>query len=120
MKRPHADPAATPTARPLPRMMIGFIVRRCTKDLGHHPTPAEFANWANAQDDKDTLRLFGRAISEREAEVILKHRARLVSAKSARADEEYVPADDLSVAHGGNVVTLADARAKLPAKRRAK
>ena len=120
MKRPQPDIAATQSTRPLPRMMIGFIVRRCTNDLGHHPTPAEFAHWANAQEDQDTLHLFGRAISEREAAVILKHQARLVSAKSARPDEEHVPVDELGVPCGSNVVTLADVRVKLQAKRRAK
>ena len=120
MKRPDHDTDATPVARPLPRMMIGFIVRRCTNELGHDPTPAEFANWANAQEGTETLHLFGRAISEREAEVILKHRARLVSAKSARPDEEHVPTDEFGVAYGANVVTRAYARLKLQAKRRAK
>ena len=35
----------------LPKMMIGFVVRRCTVELGRAPTPAEFAAWANASDD---------------------------------------------------------------------
>ena len=29
------------------KMMLGFIVRRCAADLGHAPTPDEFAKWAN-------------------------------------------------------------------------
>jgi hypothetical protein len=55
-------------------MMIGFIVRRCTIDLGHPPTPAEFAQWANAQSHEEARHLFCRAITEREAGVIWKHR----------------------------------------------
>lgn len=120
MKRQESDATLAPCARPLPRMMIGFIIRRCIVELGHHPTPAEFATWANAQGDEDSRHLFGRAISEREAGVILKHQARLVSAKSARPDEEYVAADALSLPAGGNVIALADARLKVRPKRRAK
>jgi hypothetical protein len=101
-------------------MMIGFIVRRCINELGRHPTPAEFAAWANARDGEESLHLFGRAISEREAEVILKHRARLVSARSALPDEEYIPDDGTAVVGGTNVVTLSDVRVKLQKKRRAK
>lgn len=119
MKRPESDATLPPIARPLPRMMIAFVVRRCTIDLGHRPTPSEFAAWANAQGD-DQSRLFGRAITEHEASVILKHQARLVSAKSARADEEYDPDADLPSPRGANVVTLADARQKAQSKRRAK
>ncbi len=81
--------------------MLGFIVRRCTIDLGHPPTPAEFAVWANAQSHEESRHLFGRAISEREAGVILKHQARLVSAKSARPDEEYVPDVPLAAPESG-------------------
>jgi hypothetical protein len=119
MNRREPD-ATAPVTQPLPRMMIAFIVRRCTIDLGHAPTAAEFATWANAQSDTSSRHLFGRAISEREAGVILKHQARLVSAKSARPDEEYVPADELVFSAGSNVVAFADARAKLRRKRRVK
>lgn len=116
MKRPEPDATLPPIARPLPRMMIAFVVRRCTIDLGHRPSAAEFAAWANCQGD-DQSRLFGRAISEHEAGVILKHQARLVSAKSARPDEEFEPVDELAVPPGANVVALADVRAKARTKR---
>lgn len=116
MKRREPE-ASAPVAHPLPRMMLAFIVRRCTIDLGHQPTAAEFAAWANAQTDTQSRHLFGRAISEREAGVILRHQARLVSAKSARPGEEYVPTDDLVFPAGGNVVALADVRAKMRKRR---
>ena len=99
----------TPTRR-LPRMMIGFVVRRCCIELGHMPTPAEFATWANQGD----VRLFGRAISEAEARVILRHQARLVTAKSATPTERSVESDDLTAAP--NVVRLADVRARRAAR----
>jgi hypothetical protein len=95
----------TPVAR-LPKMMIGFVVRRCIVALGRVPTAAEFAAWANGGD----ARLFGRQISVAEAAVILRHRARLVTAKSAAAEEQCVEVDDLAAA--ANVVRLADARAR--------
>jgi len=98
-----------PTAR-LPRMMIAFVVRRCTVELGHAPTPAEFAAWANAGD----ACLFGRPISALEAGVILRHQARLVTAKSATPDERYVDID--AVAALPNVVRLADVRARRAAR----
>ena len=31
------------------KMMLGFIVRRCAADMGHTPSPGEFAEWANGQ-----------------------------------------------------------------------
>jgi hypothetical protein len=99
----------------LPRMMIGFIVRRCAVDLGRSPNAAEFAAWANEQNDGDRpFCLFGRPIDEREAAVILKHRARLVSAKSASPDEVYVEEEILAPAErAANVVDLAAVRARL-------
>ncbi len=105
----------TGTAR-LPKMMIGFVVRRCTIDLGRAPTAAEFAAWANSCGDHgERYCLFGRPIDEREAHLILKHQARLVSARSAAAHEQYVAPDDLPAlgAAGPNVVRLADVRARL-------
>jgi hypothetical protein len=98
---------STPTQR-LPKMMIGFVVRRCCIELGRMPTPAEFATWANAGD----VRLFGRPISEAEAGVILRHQARLVTAKSATPTEQYVEIDELPA----NVVRLSDARARRAAR----
>jgi hypothetical protein len=96
---------STPAAR-LPRMMIAFVVRRCSVELGRRPTAAEFAAWANGGGS----RLFGRPISEAEAGVILRHQRRLVTAKSAAVDEQYVEADELVTAP--NVVRLADVRAR--------
>ena len=95
---------STPAAR-LPKMMIGFVVRRCVVDLGRRPTAAEFAAWANG----GTTNIFGRAISEAEAGVILRHQARLVTAKSAAEDEQYAALDELAATP--NVVRLADVRA---------
>ena len=96
---------STPATR-LPRMMIGFVVRRCTVELGHAPTAAEFADWANGGN----VHLFGRPISEAEAGVILRHQRRLVTARSAAAEERYVELDGLALAP--NVVRLADVRAR--------
>jgi hypothetical protein len=98
---------STPTAR-LPKMMIGFVVRRCCVELGRRPTPAEFATWANEGD----VRLFGRPISEAEAGVILRHQARLVTAKSATPTEQYVEIDEPAP----DVVRLADVRARRAAR----
>jgi hypothetical protein len=96
---------STPAAR-LPKMMIGFVVRRCVVELGRRPTAAEFAAWANG----GTANIFGRPISEAEAELILRHQARLVTAKSAADDEQYVEFDALAAAP--NLVRLADVRAR--------
>lgn len=93
----------------IPKMMIGFVIRRCTVALGHPPDAKEFAAWANNQvSGRRRYCLFGRPITEREARVILKHQARLVSAKSARPEEQHVEEDSaLSVS---NVVSLDRAR----------
>jgi hypothetical protein len=99
----------------LPRMMLGFVVRRCAVALGRSPSAAEFAAWANDHGtDGERYCLFGRPISEDEARLILAHPGRLVTAKSARAEEEHRedewgrPVDAL-----GNVVSLAEIRARL-------
>lgn len=94
-----------PTAS-LPKMMLGFVVRRCVVALGHQPTAAEFADWANSGN----VRLFGRPITEADAGVILRHRARLVTAKSATSDEHYVEVDELAAAP--NLVRLANLRGR--------
>lgn len=66
-------------AEPL-RIMLGFVVRRCAVALGHPPTPAEFAEWANNQrDSRGRYRIFGRAITAGDARVILRHPGRLVT-----------------------------------------
>ena len=100
---------STPATR-LPKMMIGFVVRRCTIELGRRPTAAEFAVWANARRGRDA-HLFGRPISEAEAGLILRHQARLVTAKSAAPDEQYVEVDEFAAA-GPNVIRLDQARAR--------
>jgi hypothetical protein len=74
---------------PLPKMMLGFVVRRCTVALGHAPSAKEFAAWANAQEGEGRLAcLFGRPISEREAVLILRHPQRPVSARGAKPHEQ--------------------------------
>jgi len=108
----------------LPKMMIAFVVRRCAIDLGREPTAAELAAWANRQGSgRDTHCLFGRAITETEASVILRHPGRLVTASSAAPHEQ----DDGAVAgyEGGvemplpdNVLRLSDARRRKRTPRR--
>ncbi|MBI1813767.1 MAG: hypothetical protein HYR72_02180 [Deltaproteobacteria bacterium] len=88
---------------PLPKMMLGFVVRRCTVALGHAPSAKEFAAWANAQvDDGRPARLFGRPISEREAALILRHPERPVSARGAKPHEQISDAPP----HASNVIPL--------------
>ena len=42
-------------------MMLGFIVRRCAADIGHPPSPDEFAKWANGDNLKGSrFCLFGQ------------------------------------------------------------
>lgn len=62
------------------RMMLGFVVRQCAADLGHPPTADELADWANnRRHPRGSFCLFGRAISAREARVILGHPERMVT-----------------------------------------
>ena len=71
---------------PQPKMMLGFIIRRCAVALGRQPTPAELAEWANNQRDAmGRYRIFGRAITTRDAEVMMKHPGRLVSVRGVQA-----------------------------------
>ena len=64
------------------RMMLGFIVRRCARDIGHPPTPEEFADWANNQEENgERHSLFGRPLSPSAAGIILRHPGRLVTAR---------------------------------------
>jgi len=82
-----AAPPATEAADPIAagKMMLGFVVRECTIALGHAPSPAELATWANhQQDDRGEFCLFGRAITPAEAAVILKHPGRPVSVRHER------------------------------------
>ena len=68
------------------RVVLGLVVRECAVTLGRDPSPREFADWANHQrDGRGDFCLFGRAISEGEAKVILKHPAREVRVRPARA-----------------------------------
>lgn len=62
------------------KMMLGFIVRRCAADIGHPPTPDEFASWANEQrEGAKRYCLFGKAISPSVAKVMFSQPGRLVS-----------------------------------------
>ena len=95
----------------LPKMMLGFVVRRCAAALGHTPSPEEFAEWANNyRDGERTVFLFGRPISIREAHLILRHPARAVSARSAAPAEQLVIDETLP---STNVVSFTTAAARL-------
>jgi hypothetical protein len=64
------------------KMMLGFIVRRCAADIGHMPTPDEFAAWAN--DQKENGRrycLFGKPISPSAAKIMFGQPGRLVTVR---------------------------------------
>jgi len=62
------------------KIMLGFIVRRCAADLGHPPTPVEFAKWANGgyQGGKRFC-LFGKEISPSAAKIMFDQPGRLVT-----------------------------------------
>lgn len=77
----------------LPKVSIGFVVRRCVLALGRQPTAREFSEWANTAGEGGTA-LFGRRVNVQEAEVILRHQGRPVTARSAQPFE-VVRADDL-------------------------
>lgn len=95
----------------LPKMMIGFVVRRCAVELGRMPTAAELATWANA-GSAGGVHVFGRPISEAEAGVILRHQARLVSARSARGEETWRDDEGVTAPAAPNVIRLAAVRAR--------
>jgi hypothetical protein len=104
----------------LPKMMLGFVVRRCAVDLGRAPTAAELAAWANGDDNRP--RPFGRSITEGEAQAILNHQSRLVSAQSASTserhrDEEEWTAPPTDLGSGDNVVDLFEFRERRAAAR---
>jgi len=68
-----------------PKMMLGFVVRQCAVALGHRPSPAELAEWANNQRDaRGRYRIFGRAITPSEAQVMLRHPGRMVTVSGGR------------------------------------
>jgi hypothetical protein len=65
------------------KMMLGFIVRRCAADLGHAPTPDEFAEWANGRrENGDSHCLFGKAISPAIAKVMFSQPGRWVTVRT--------------------------------------
>ena len=65
------------------KVMLGFVVRRCARELGHTPTPHEFAAWANNQSlDGERYNIFGQAISAEAAKVMLRRLDRLVTIRS--------------------------------------
>jgi hypothetical protein len=67
-----------------PKMMLGFVIRRCAVALGHSPSPAELAEWANNQrDTRGRYKIFGRAITVEDARVIMKNPGRLVTVRGA-------------------------------------
>lgn len=95
----------------LPKMMLGFVVRRYVADLGREPSPEEFAEWANHyRDGARVIHLFGRPISAGEAKVILRHRSRPVTARGAQAHESLT---DDTTPPAANVTSLAAARDRL-------
>ena len=62
------------------KMMLGFIVRRCAAELGHAPSPDEFAAWANRQKQNGrSYCLFGKEISPAAAKVMFGQPGRLVT-----------------------------------------
>lgn len=73
-------PEARPTTNGESKMMLGFIVRRCAADIGHTPTPDEFAKWANGHYQRGKrLCLFGKEISASHAKLMFSQPGRLVS-----------------------------------------
>ncbi len=65
------------------KVMLGFVVRRCARELGHTPTPHEFAAWANNQSlDGEPYHIFGQAISAEAAKIMLRSLDRLVTVRS--------------------------------------
>ncbi len=100
----------------LPKMMIGFVIRRCAVAVGHDPSPEEFAQWANEYREAGRrVSLFGRPISIDEARLILKHRGRPVSARSA-APHEILVDEAAAPARLQNVMSLSEARERRAAK----
>ena len=62
------------------KVMLGFIVRRCAADIGHAPSPAEFATWANDQTQNGKrFGLFGKEISPSAAIIMFSQPGRLVT-----------------------------------------
>jgi len=107
----------------LPKMMLGFVVRRCAAALGHAPSAEEFAAWANNQRDGGrTFSLFGRPISVGEARVILRHPGRPVTARGAApyecVDDGSTPGVEEGTVPRMKVASFAAAVARLKARAR--
>jgi len=97
----------------IPKMMLGFVVRRFVADTGREPSPEEFAAWANRYHDGEReVCLFGRPITTHEARIILRHRGRPVSARGAQAHEAGAEAGAPNAPQPTNVASLAEARAR--------
>ena len=65
-----------------PKMMLGFIIRRCAADIGHTPTPDEFADWANSQKENGRRYcIFGKPISAAVARIMFRQPGRLVTVR---------------------------------------
>jgi hypothetical protein len=98
----------------LPKMMLGFVVRRCVAAVGHQPSAEEFAAWANQQHDGNRrFTLFGRPITASEARLILRHPGRPVTARGA-APHESMPAEGEAPAK--KVISFVVAAARLKAR----
>jgi hypothetical protein len=70
------------SATTAPKMMLGFIVRRCAAELGHMPSADEFAAWANEQKQNGhRFCLFGKPISPIAARIMLRQPGRLVTVR---------------------------------------
>jgi hypothetical protein len=110
----HENSAMATGPKALPKMMLGFVVRRCAVDVGHQPTAEEFAAWANEQrDGLRTFCLFGRPISVPEARLILRHPGREVTTR------DLATAPPVPVSHDATRVTsFADAAVRLRARRK--
>lgn len=111
MKPPAMPSGNPPPPKNLPKMMLGFVVRRCAVAVGHEPSPEEFAAWANNYPEGDRLVcLFGRAISITEARVILRHPGRPVTARGAAPGERVVEETRIDAT---KVTSFAEAMARL-------
>ena len=65
------------------KVMLGFVVRRCARELGHRPTADEFALWANNQRRHgERYHIFGQAISTEAAKIMLRSLDRMVTVRS--------------------------------------
>lgn len=104
---------------PMPKMMLGFVIRRCAVAIGHEPSAEEFARWANSyRQGERTVHLFGRPISPREAQVILRHQSRPVAARGATPFERI--REDGSDFRTAKITSLAEAKARLQERSRGK